>query len=174
MSFDCSKVVPKKCHGDCCRFVPIPKALWNDQKGKVVRKVMYLFNYDDNNVMPITRDLSCPFLGEDFRCAIYTARPWICRTYGIGGHDCLSCPYLKPNGNKRDKKDRDRLVEQNNNNLAEIAANINKVGKMISQGKSIEEVEKVMGKPKQNAEELKKIAAILVKKGVVNENNIPR
>lgn len=163
MSFDCSKVVPKKCHGDCCRFVPIPKSLWEDQKKNVVRKVMFVYQHDENNIMPVTKDLRCPFLKEDYSCNIYNVRPWICRLYGKGGHDCLSCPYLKPNGNKRNSKDRDRLIQQNNVGLAGVANNINKIGEMLSEGKTIEEIKKAIPVRKQDPTESAKIISAIKK-----------
>lgn len=168
MSFDCSKVVPKKCHGDCCRFVPIPKSLWEDQKKNIVRKVLYLYNHDENSVMPITKDLRCPFLKDDYGCAIYSARPWVCRVYGMGGADCLSCPYLKPNGSKRNHVERDRLVAENEKNLLRIAENINKVGKMLSEGKTPEEIAKIMPKQKEDKAEMQKIVKALIKGGAIN------
>lgn len=167
MSFDCSKVVPAKCHGDCCVYVPLPNSLWEDQKKNAVRKVLFLAQHDENNVIPITKDLHCPFLKADYGCAIYNVRPWVCRVFGIGGHKCLSCPYLKPNGNKRDKKERDMMVQENNDNLVRIAKNINMVGKLLSEGKSVEEIVKQFPAPKQDRMESLKIVNALKERGAI-------
>jgi len=167
---DCSKVIPKKCQGDCCHFVPIPTGLWNDQKKNVVKKVIFLYQYDENNVMPITKDLSCPFLKKDFKCAIYTARPYVCRVYGIGGHDCLSCPYLKPDGSKRGKIERERLKKENENNLNRIIQNINKVGDLLNQGKTFEEIKKFFPVPEDNKKDTFQIIKALKDNGWLPKN----
>ena len=169
---DCSKVVPKKCQGDCCHFVPIPNSVWEDNKEKVVRKVYFIYRHDENNIMPITKDLSCPFMNEDFKCVIYNARPWVCRTYGIGGHKCLSCPYLKPDGSKRGKEERIKMIKENESNLNEIVKNINKVGKLINEGKSIEEITKLFPVPKDDEKDREKVLKALIDRGAIQINRV--
>ncbi len=130
--FDCSKVVPKKCNAVCCHNAPIPIHLWEKHKGKAVNKDVKVIEFKGRPeyVLPLTIDLRCPFSDpeNDFKCVIYEDRPPVCRKYGLGGHKFLMCPYLKPNGNKRGKKIRNKMLKFVEEDLVEVAE---RLGKML-------------------------------------------
>lgn len=140
--FDCSKVCPKKCKADCCGYVPMENELWEKHKDKAQQPVRVL-KWNDKSVLPLTKNLSCPFLDKNYRCVIYEDRPIVCIMFGSGNEKGLQCPYLKPNGQKRGKKERNKLVGENNGQMVKIAKRINKMFEMASQGKSPEEIAKV-------------------------------
>ena len=143
--FDCSKVCPKKCKADCCGYVPLPNEFWEKHKDKAQVKIK-LLKYDDNSVLPLTKNLGCCFLDPNYRCVIYKDRPPLCKLFGTSSKKGLACPYLKPSGQKRGKKERKKLVGENNKNMAVIAKRINKAFELASKGKSIKEIEKVTRK----------------------------
>lgn len=44
-----------------------------------------------DQIVPITKDLACAFLAEDFMCKIYNDRPECCRRFGEVAE--LKCPH---------------------------------------------------------------------------------
>jgi len=131
MSFDCSKVVPKKCDALCCHNVPIDKKIWEKHKNKVVTKEFVLMTVRDDHVIPVTEDLRCPFnnVKDNYSCVIYEDRPPVCENFGGGGHRALHCPYLKPSGNKRGKKKRDSMLSKSVGDLKEVSGKLEKLFK---------------------------------------------
>jgi Fe-S-cluster containining protein len=137
MSFDCSKCVPKICHGDCCLYVPLPKELWEKFK-HLAQQETQLFTWDDGtisfnnsvfgeNVLPLTENMMCPFMDtKTFKCVIYEDRPLICRAFGISTEKGLQCYFMKPSGILRGKKDRAKREKENQDNLNRIVGNINR------------------------------------------------
>lgn len=112
--FDCKKGFKLGCKCDCCGIVPIPENIFNKHKSKIT--INYKINEElkkfhskfKGYIVPITDDYKCPFLDRDnLKCIIYEDRPNICRDYGVMGNKSkyLQCPYLKPNGNVRNKKE---------------------------------------------------------------------
>lgn len=96
MTFEC-----KKNCGECCGIVPILKEVWENNKDKKQREFHKVMEAG-GNVYVFCEGAKCVFLNpEDKRCGIYSDRPQICRNYGIGKFDALSCPYIKPNGKPR-------------------------------------------------------------------------
>lgn len=163
MALDCSKAVPHLCQGNCCRYVPLPKDLVKNNWHLKQREVYALYLHSENEVMAITEDLRCLFLDKDYRCVVYKDRPYVCRVYGCGGADCLSCPYLNPDGSMREAKDSKRLADGNEKNLDKIVTNINRYLKLKDEGKTDEEILAIMGpadKPMTKREALKVIKAI--------------
>jgi Fe-S-cluster containining protein len=143
--FDCSKVCPKKCKADCCGYVPIPEDLWEKHKAKAQREYKEI-PWDDTHVLPLTEDLNCPFLDINYKCVIYSDRPWLCQVFGTKEIQGLKCPYLKTDGSKRGKEERKRLITQNLGNLQRIADRISKAIEMKNQGKSDLEINEVVKK----------------------------
>lgn len=87
--------------GECCGVIPIPKEIWEKNKHKKQREIKKITEIR-GEVYIICEGLKCVFLRElDKKCEIYPDRPQICRNYGIGKFDALSCPYIKPNGRPR-------------------------------------------------------------------------
>jgi Fe-S-cluster containining protein len=104
--FDCKKQHPK-CKAICCGCIAFDKALWERNQNKVVREpVKVLSSSDDTQVFPITKDMICSFLREDFYCNIYDERPDVCREYGNESSLDMSCPYLKKDGTPRSRQHR--------------------------------------------------------------------
>jgi len=108
MSFDCTKVIPKKCKGDCCGIVPIPKQTWIKNRSKSQREIVEIVKIAGDGVMsdtviPRTKNDVCPFLDKNYRCVIYDERPEVCRKFGDGTHPCLCCPFLEPDGKLKTK-----------------------------------------------------------------------
>jgi Fe-S-cluster containining protein len=89
----------------------------------------------------LTEDLNCPFLDENYRCVIYSDRPWICKLFGTKEVKGLKCPYLKTDGSKRGREERKRLAGENYGNLERIAKRISTIIEMASQKKSEAEIE---------------------------------
>ena len=110
--FNCSKVIPKKCHADCCGPVPINKIDYQKLNQFKQRKIIKEHEINLNGrdfIIPYTEDLVCPYLGKDYKCAIYDHRPPICREFGNGKHSLLTCPYIEPNGKIRSKKNANKI-----------------------------------------------------------------
>ncbi len=95
MKFKC-----KENCGECCGIVPIKKEVWEKNLAKAQKKIKEVVEIK-GEVFAITDDAKCIFLSKRNRCVIYEDRPQICRNYGIGFDDALSCPYIKPNGSPR-------------------------------------------------------------------------
>ena len=139
--FDCSKCVPKKCQADCCIYVPLPKKVWKKYKHLVQQETIPL-NWDDGiirfdqedskNVLPLTENMRCPFLDKNYKCVIYENRPFICRIFGVSTARGLQCYYMKSDGTKRGKKDREKLCKENEANLNRIVKNINVSGEKLT------------------------------------------
>jgi len=103
--------------GECCGIVPIKKEIWEKHKQKKQREIEEIKEIRDE-VYIICEDLKCIFLREpDKKCAIYEDRPQVCRNYGIGKFDALSCPYIKPNGNPRSPAMQRRIQRQINRDV---------------------------------------------------------
>jgi len=88
--------------GKCCWAVPIPRETWDRHREDLLRPVAETWEVIPDQILPITKDLRCPFLSdEDRRCTIYEDRPPVCRNYGKRGH---TCPYVKPDGTPRTER----------------------------------------------------------------------
>lgn len=83
-----------KCQAQCCGPVPFdPKTYRKHKKLREVKKEM---KTPDGLIVPVTEDLTCPFLDNFLRCSVYEERPDVCRKFGDGSHPLLVCPYKKP------------------------------------------------------------------------------
>ena len=98
--------------GECCGPIPINKKLFEKHKDKIQREIKQIVGD-----FYLTEDLKCIFLNKETKCAIYEDRPQICRNYGIGKFDALSCPYIKPNGNPRSPAMQRRIQRQINHDV---------------------------------------------------------
>jgi len=135
-NFDCSKMV-KKCEALCCHCVPLEKDRFERNKHRIVNKDFKLlalgkshneFGEQKEYVLPLTEDLRCPFNDpkNGFKCNIYDDRPQVCKVYGNGKANCTSCPFYKPNGSKRGKEERKRLVRMAVEDFQEVADKISR------------------------------------------------
>jgi Fe-S-cluster containining protein len=98
----------KKNCGECCGPIPISKELFEKHKDKIQREIKQIVGD-----FYLTEDLKCIFLNKETKkCEVYEDRPQICRNYGIGKNDALSCPYIKPNGNLRSSAMQRRIQRQ--------------------------------------------------------------
>ena len=95
MTFEC-----KENCGECCGIVPIKKEIWEKNLAKAQKRIKEVVEIR-GDVYVITDDVKCVFLSKRKKCVIYEDRPQICRNYGVGINDALSCPYMKPNGRPR-------------------------------------------------------------------------
>jgi Fe-S-cluster containining protein len=78
-------------------------------------------------VLPLTEDMRCPFLDRKaFKCVIYENRPFICRVFVISSARGLQCYYMKPDGTKRGKKDREKRIKECEEQMNRIVGNINR------------------------------------------------
>ena len=103
--------------GECCGIVPIPKEIWEKNKHKKQREIEEIKEIREE-VYVICEDLKCVFLRkENKKCEIYPDRPQVCRNYGIGKMDALSCPYIKPNGKPRSLAMQRRIQRQINHDV---------------------------------------------------------
>ena len=78
---------------------------------KIQRPVTELVPFDNAVVIPITDDGYCPFLTNDYQCAIYDERPEVCRKFGDESHPQLFCEFQTKDGKERNKKDRRKISE---------------------------------------------------------------
>ena len=120
--FDCNKTI-KKCKAVCCYYVPLPKELWEKYKQKAQAEVK-VFKWDEGYVLPLTKNMRCPFVGKDYKCVIYPHRPWLCQYFGKINTKGLKCFWLKANGNKRGKDKKRKLEQENYENLMRIKKRI--------------------------------------------------
>jgi len=103
--------------GECCGIVPIKKEIWEKNKQKKQREIKEIREIRDE-VCIICEGLKCVFLREeDKKCMIYSDRPQVCRNYGIGINDALSCPYIKPNGRPRSPAMQRKIQRQINHDV---------------------------------------------------------
>ena len=68
--------------GECCsRFLPMSEF-------DMQRLSNYVFDHDVKPHMEVDGaiDLTCPYLDENKECAVYTARPEVCRAYRCDKH----------------------------------------------------------------------------------------
>lgn len=105
--FDCKKF-HHKCKACCCCVFPMDKDLYEKNKDKrqrpVVKEVPWNNPQHQGLVLPMTESGQCPFLCEDYSCAIYEERPKICRDYGNETHDYLCCPVQDKDGKARSRQ----------------------------------------------------------------------
>ena len=105
--FDCSKVVPKICHGRCCIHVILQKSLWDKYKHLAFNKNYLELDIKGTHVLPITDDWRCPLNDpKTYRCAVYEDMPCNPNGKDFGtGKGNMYCPYLRPDGKIRPNKE---------------------------------------------------------------------
>ena len=84
--FDCSKFLDK-CHACCCGIVPLEKGFYEANKDKIANKPVEITDFhgpdpfdkakEKDFIVPITKDMKCGLLKDDYKCAIYEDRPTI-------------------------------------------------------------------------------------------------
>jgi Fe-S-cluster containining protein len=99
-TFDCKKC-HHKCNAECCSSVPLPIKLIKRNAELMQRKVVKWVHIDNECVVPETECGKCPFLKDNYECAIYKWRPTICRLYGTEVDHNMTCHYQDKYGNVR-------------------------------------------------------------------------
>ena len=104
----------KKCHGDCCGPTPMPPDYIVKFKDQLCAEIQltHVANMGDQ-VWHVhqTEDMFCVFLNRDTRlCSIYEDRTWICKAYGESADPKLWCSRIAPDGTKRTRSDRRRVL----------------------------------------------------------------
>lgn len=126
MTFDCSLCPDRGC---CCGIVPLSKEVWEKNQDKKQREVKEIVEIDEE-ICVICEGAKCVFLNpENKKCEIYLDRPQVCRNYGIGKCDGLSCPYIKPNGKPRTPAMIKRVQRQINHDVDAKIRRVKKWGK---------------------------------------------
>lgn len=93
--------VCKKGCADCCgKFLPVSLIEKTRIEATGIKKKRSL-------------GISCEYLDEDNSCTIYNERPFLCRMFGLGTHQNLTCPHgISPQlSEKRIKAIRKRYSE---------------------------------------------------------------
>lgn len=90
------------CKAECCGLVPIPNETINRNLALIQRlytriPVKELLGIDDTESSAVFDNEAkcCAFLTQDYRCAIYSERPEVCRLFGTRAIPGLKCPHLK-------------------------------------------------------------------------------
>jgi Fe-S-cluster containining protein len=86
-------------------MVPLPRSLVIDNFHLVVTPIKEMVDFTEMDVVPMTETGKCPFLKDDYTCAVYELRPPVCRKFGDATHLHMTCAYQKPNGEARTKKE---------------------------------------------------------------------
>ena len=94
--------------GACCGVVPIPAAVVSKNRDKFQRLVISE-ELIDGDIFLFTNGY-CAFLDENKRCVIYEDRPEVCRFFGTSRK--LPCEFIKPDGTKRTKRERNIVLNQ--------------------------------------------------------------
>src|SRR5258708_3968345 len=121
---DC-KSCHAQCKAACCGIAPMPLDIFERNKDKIVQQPGSIerFNGPDipddlqnisvqeikkdvEMVLPITKNLKCCFLNEDFSCNIYDDRPRICRKFGDESHIFMTCMWQAKDGRIRSRQER--------------------------------------------------------------------
>lgn len=125
---DCKKC-HIKCKAECCGVCPIPSKIYDTHLDKIVnepesiKRLMLheilsekplsssLCSEKIEYVMPVTKNLKCPFLNQDYSCNIYEDRPPVCRKFGDESHPFLTCRWLSKDNKERSRQER-RMIER--------------------------------------------------------------
>ena len=138
--FDCKDFVDK-CHACCCGMIPFEKKLYNDNVDKIITKPIKVNEFHeldpfDNKekdfIIPITNNMTCCFLQDDYKCAIYDERPTVCKVFGDETVPALSCHYQDKDGKKRSRQSKRQLERKSEKNLKAYL----KKGKSIIKGEN--------------------------------------
>jgi Fe-S-cluster containining protein len=99
--FSCFKC-HSRCKAQCCGPTPISRRVWNKHQDKIQTEPYEILEIDQtDDIVPVTVELKCVFLKEDYTCAIYEDRPDVCKKFGNETHPLLVCPFQDKNGNMR-------------------------------------------------------------------------
>lgn len=93
------------CQACCCKNVPLPIGFLQKYKSRIKRKVIgtdtrvpYKKGYPLSEMVFTSMDSHqnwCPFLQANKKCNVYEHRPLICRNFGNGETEELTCNFLK-------------------------------------------------------------------------------
>lgn len=97
-----------KCKAGCCGMVPIDRDIFN-KNFHLIQKPIKDSIIQGPTILPITEDLTCPFLSAEFKCMIYTIRPEVCKKFGDETDTLMTCRYQKANGQRRSKKETEKI-----------------------------------------------------------------
>jgi len=112
MEFNCEGMLCH-CKAACCGIVPLSKKIYLLNKDKVQKEVVDIKRLN-GKILPITKDLSCPFLTNEYKCAIYKDRPEFCKDFGKKDNNpFLRCPFLDKNGKIRSELEKNEASKEN-------------------------------------------------------------
>lgn len=110
------KLFHRLCKSACCGPVPINKKVYADNQYLLQKPVVETFDLGDA-LVPVTEDMSCPFLASDHSCMIYNHRPDVCRKYGDESDILMTCAYQTADGNARTRKETRKITEKQQNHM---------------------------------------------------------
>lgn len=99
------------CKGDCCGPIPLNEEFLEENENAIQRKVIGALPYGGKKIVPITESGNCPFLKEDYGCAVYDKRPYICKKFGDETDPLMTCSYQDKDGRVRSRQER-RHIER--------------------------------------------------------------
>lgn len=142
---DC-KSCHSRCKADCCGITPMPLAIFDRNKDKIVQNPERVERFDGPDisdelnmpsisemkdpsknvqmVLPVTKNLKCCFLNEDLSCNIYEDRPNICRKFGDESHVYMTCVFQSKDGRIRGRQERRNLVRKCESKLINLNVKI--------------------------------------------------
>jgi Fe-S-cluster containining protein len=85
--------------GECCGIVGFSREFLERNKDKFQRPIEEFVGWKNGELIPVTKDIRCPFLKPDKTCAVYEERPDVCREFGISPR--LVCAYFRADGKAR-------------------------------------------------------------------------
>lgn len=101
-NIDCSKC-PKQ--GVCCTEFKMQREIVEKNKNKFQVKSINMVYTDDGGCRVFTGDRLCVFLNRSTKmCSIYEDRPEVCRLYGSGIHELLTCFFFDNKGDRLSKE----------------------------------------------------------------------
>ncbi len=107
------------CKGGCCGPVPIPVKTFEENKTLVQREVKEVIDFGNGTVIPMTEELLCPFLSEDYQCNIYEQRPWVCIKFGDESDPRMTCAFQTKDGKMRHHRERKRVLKKGKNRIGQ-------------------------------------------------------
>ena len=123
--FDCSKFLDR-CQAGCCGVFPIEKDLYVSHIDKIVNSTVEVDEYEaidpiskdlKEYVMPLTKDMKCCFLQDDYKCSIYEDRPEVCKIFGDETVPILTCNFQDKDAKERSAQEQASLVNDLHNIL---------------------------------------------------------
>jgi Fe-S-cluster containining protein len=95
------------CKAECCREVPLPKALVEKHQDLLPRDTHCIYITDKGKYILRKPDGYCGFLdSETYTCKIYHERSELCKGYGDEQHILMTCIWMAADGSIRTRQAR--------------------------------------------------------------------